>query len=95
MGRTERTPRLFPIFAASGHDCYRGGATANEQTVGSERSESDKPGIDGRGTNGIEGIVSRADLVILSSLLGGCQSRLHKFGQDDKWNFCLTAAIIA
>jgi glutathione peroxidase-family protein len=23
------------------------------------------------------------------------QSRSRKFGQDDKWNFCLTAAIIA
>jgi hypothetical protein len=25
----------------------------------------------------------------------GVQSRLRKFEQDDKWNFCLTAAIIA
>jgi hypothetical protein len=23
------------------------------------------------------------------------ESRSRKFGQDDKWNFCLTAAIIA
>src|ERR1700681_1445446 len=30
-----------------------------------------------------------------TALAAAIQSRSRKFGQDDKWNFCLTAAIIA
>jgi hypothetical protein len=34
-------------------------------------------------------------VVLLPVFIAGSQSRFRKFGQDDKWNFCLKAAMIA
>src|SRR5258706_5181856 len=38
---------------------------------------------------------SQSDQAKRDGARGGCQRRSRKFGQDDKWNFCLTTAIIA
>src|ERR1700694_2703226 len=43
----------------------------------------------------LERLVKTIEIRAIADVSARIESRSRKFGQDDKWNFCLTAAIIA